>query len=218
MNRFQPLRIFIVEDHDLVRKSLSLLMSRRPELEVVGEASTAAEAMEQLDGLEADVVIIDVHLPDQSGIAVSREIRARHPDVKILVLTSHGDDRAIIGSVLAGAMGYLLKEIRAQELVESIRKAARGQRLLDPAFTRRVLARVQQGIEDDDTSKLTPEEQQILELIAQGKTDQEIATEVSLTETDVKSYVPTIYGKLEVIRRTQSVAYSITWRKRQGTG
>jgi DNA-binding NarL/FixJ family response regulator len=199
-----------------VRQSLALLVARRPGFELVGEAATAGEALEKLGQLEADVVVMDVRLPDRSGIELSREIRGRHPGVKVLLLTSHGDDRAVIGAVLAGAAGYLLKQVQSQEIIEAIRRAARGQPLLEPSLTRRVLERVQKGMEEDETSRLTAEEHRVLELIAQGKTDQEIAAEVSLNESIVKSYVSTIYGKLELIRRTQSVAYSFTWRSRQG--
>ena len=145
-----------------------------------------------------------------------REIRGRHPGVKVLLLTSHGDDGAVIGAVLAGAAGYLLKQVQSQEIIEAIRRAARGQPLLEPSLTRRVLERVRQGMEEDETSRLTAEEHRVLELIAQGKTDQEIAAEASLNESMVKSHVSTIYGKLELTRRTQSVAYSFTWRSRQG--
>jgi two-component system, NarL family, response regulator DevR len=218
MQEYHPLRVFIVEEHDLVRQSLSLLMSRRPGFEVVGEAATAAEALEKMAELEVDVAVIDVRLPDQSGIEASREIRARYPQVKILLLTSHGDDRAVINSVLAGAAGYLLKKVQSQEIIEAIRRVARGQLLLDPAFTRRVLERVSSGAVDDEDRGLTEEERRILELITQGKTDQEIAAEAALTETTVRSYISSIHGKLEVTRRTQSVAYSITWRTRLGDG
>jgi two-component system, NarL family, response regulator DevR len=218
MMQHHPLRVFIVENHDIVRQNLTLLMTRRPEFEVVGEAATAAEALQRMEGLEVDVAVVGVRLPDQSGIEASREIRARFPDVKILLLTSHGDDRAVIDSVLAGAAGYLLRHLQSQEIIEAIRRVARGQRLLEPSVARRVLERVCTGGEGEEDCTLTEEERQILELIAQGKTDQEIAAEVALNETTVRSYVSSIHGKLEIIRRTQSVAYSITWRSRLEKG
>jgi DNA-binding NarL/FixJ family response regulator len=218
MNQSTPLRIVIIEDHDVVRRSLSLVMTRHNEFEVVGEAATAAEGIQKVDKLAPDVVVIGTYLPDRPAIGVSREIRARHPDIKVLMLTAHGDDRAVISSVLAGAVGYLLKEVRSQEIIDALRKAARGRSLLEPSLTRRVLERVQAGTEDDENSKLTTVEHQILELVAQGKSDREIASEVPLTESMVKDYITTLHGKLEVIRRTQSIAYSVTWRTRQRIG
>ena len=215
MNQGRPLRIVIIEDQDIVRRSLSLVMTRRNEFEVVGEAATAAEGLQKVDELAPDVVVIGARLPDRPAIGVSREIRARHPDIKVLMLTTHGDDRAVIASVLAGAVGYLLKEVRSQEIINALRKAAQGRSLLEPSRTSRVLERVRAGIEDDENSKLTTIEHQVLELVAQGKSDREIASEVSLNESVVKEYITTLHGKLEVIRRAQSIEYSVTWRTRQ---
>lgn len=218
MNQSTPLRIVIIEDHDVVRRSLAIVMDRRNEFEVVGEAATAADGIVKVDEVNPDVVIIGTDLPDRPAIGVSREIRSRHPDTKILMLTAHGDDRAVICSVLAGAMGYLLKEVRSQEIINALRKAAQGRSLLEPALTSRVLERIRAGIENDEASKLTDVEHRILELIAQGKSDEEIASEVALAENEVKDQIATLEGKLEVIRRTQSVEYSVTWRARQGNG
>jgi two-component system response regulator DevR len=218
MNQSTPLRIVIIEDHDVARRSLAIVMDRRNEFEVVGEAATASEGIVKVDELNPDVVIIGTDLPDRPAIGVSREIRSRHPGTKILMLTAHGDDRAVICSVLAGAMGYLLKEVRSQEIINALRKAAQGRSLLEPALTSRVLERIRAGIENDEASKLTDVEHRILELIAQGKSDEEIASEVALAENEVKDQIATLEGKLEVIRRTQSVEYSVTWRARQGNG
>jgi DNA-binding NarL/FixJ family response regulator len=216
MNR-TPLRVLIVEDNDLVRQYLSILLSRRNEFAVVGEAATAAEALEKVSELQPDIVVIAAHLPDQSGIETSREIRAQSPDTRVLILTSHGDDRAIIGSIMAGASGYLLKGIDSQEIVEAIRNVGQGRSLLNPAIAGKVLERIQMGTREDDQSKLTSIEQQIFELVTRGKTDQEIATEVFLTETTVRSYISAIHGKLEIVRRSQTAAFSVTWRtRRQG--
>jgi two-component system, NarL family, response regulator DevR len=214
MNR-TPLRVLIVEDNDLVRQYLSILLSRRNEFAVVGEAATAAEALEKVSELQPDIVVIASHLPDQSGIETSREIRAQSPDTRVLILTSHGDDRAIIGSIMAGASGYLLKGIDSQEIVEAIRNVGQGRSLLNPAIAGKVLERIQMGTREDDQSKLTSIEQQIFELVTRGKTDQEIATEVFLTETTVRSYISAIHGKLEIVRRSQAAAFAVTWRTRR---
>jgi two-component system, NarL family, response regulator DevR len=214
MNR-TPLRVLIVEDNDLVRQYLSILLSRRNEFAVVGEAATAAEALEKVSELQPDIVVIAAHLPDQSGIETSREIRAQSPDTRVLILTSHGDDRAIIGSIMAGASGYLLKGIDSQEIVEAIRNVGQGRSLLNPAIAGKVLERIQMGTREDDQSKLTSIEQQIFELVTRGKTDQEIATEVFLTETTVRSYISAIHGKLEIVRRSQAAAFAVTWRTRR---
>jgi two-component system response regulator DevR len=214
MNR-TPLRLLIVEDNDLVRQYLSILLSRRNEFAVVGEAATAAEALEKVSELQPDIVVIAAHLPDQSGIETSREIRAQSPDTRVLILTSHGDDRAIIGSIMAGASGYLLKGIDSQEIVEAIRNVGQGRSLLNPAIAGKVLERIQMGTREDDQSKLTSIEQQIFELVTRGKTDQEIATEVFLTETTVRSYISAIHGKLEIVRRSQAAAFAVTWRTRR---
>jgi two-component system response regulator DevR len=214
MNR-TPLRVLIVEDNDLVRQYLSILLSRRNEFAVVGEAATAAEALEKVSELQPDIVVIAAHLPDQSGIETSREIRGQSPDTRVLILTSHGDDRAIIGSIMAGASGYLLKGIDSQEIVEAIRNVGQGRSLLNPAIAGKVLERIQMGTREDDQSKLTSIEQQIFELVTRGKTDQEIATEVFLTETTVRSYISAIHGKLEIVRRSQAAAFAVTWRTRR---
>lgn len=211
MNR-TPLRVLIVENHDLVRQYLSMLLSRRTEFDVVGEAATATEAIEKASQLQPDIVIIDAHLPGQSGIETSREIRTQNPDTKVLILTPYGDDRAIIGSIMAGASGYLLKDIGSQEILEAIRRAGQGRSLLHPAIAGKVLERIQMGINEDEQSKLTSVEQRIFELVTQGRTDKEIATEVSLNETIIRDYISTIHGKLEIVRRSQAVTFSVTWR------
>jgi two-component system, NarL family, response regulator DevR len=210
-----PWRVLIVENHDLVRRYLSILLSRRTEFEVVGQAATAIEAIEKVSQLHPDIVIIDAHLPGQSGIETSREIRAQNPDTRILILTPYGDDRAIIGSIMAGASGYLLKDISSQEILEAIRRVGQGRSLLNPELAGKVLERIQMGAEEDEESKLTSVEQQIFELVAMGRTDQEIATEVSLTERTVRSHISAIHGKLEIVRRSQTAAFSVTWRTRR---
>ena len=211
-------RVFLVEDHSIVRRCLSLLMARRTDVEVVGEAETAGEALEQVGQLQPDLVITDITLPDDTGINLSREIRSRYPQTRVLMLTSRGDDRAIIGTIVGGASGFLLKEFQSQQILEAVRKAHRGVSLLDPSIARRVLDRVLSAAGEDAESRLTPEEQQILELVTQGRNNREIAQMASLTETTVRTRVNTMYGKLEITRKVQSVSYSVQWRRSRSTG
>ena len=211
-------RVFLVEDHSIVRRCLALLMARRADVEVVGEAETAGEALEQVDRLQPDLVITDIALPDDTGISLSREIRSRYPQTRVLMLTSRGDDRAIIGTIVGGASGFLLKEFQSQQILEAVRKVHRGVSLLDPSLARRVLDRVLSAAGEDAESRLTTEEQQILELVSQGRNNREIAQMASLTETTVKARVNTLYGKLEITRKVQSVSYSVQWRGSRSTG
>ena len=194
----RSLRVLIVDDHEIVRKGLSMLISRQDDLQVVGEVGTAGEAVERARELSPDVVVLDIRLPDGSGIEACRDIRADDSNVKVLMLTSYSDEEAVMGSIMAGASGYLLKEIRSQEIVEAIRRVGTGQSLLDPAVTAGVLQRVRRGKDDDRWAQLTDQEQRILELIAEGKTNREISGEVNLSDKTVKNYVSTILGKLEV--------------------
>ena len=217
MSHSDSCRVLLVEDHSIVRRCLAMLMSRRADVEVVGEAETAEEAMEQVAQLLPDVVITDIVLPDATGVDLSREIRSQYPETRVLVLTSRGGDQAIIGTIMGGASGFLLKEIQSQQILEAVRKAHRGVFLLDPTIVRGVLERVLSGAEEDPERKLTPEEQQILELIRQGRSNREIAQVVSVPEITVKTWVNTIYGKLEITRKLQSASYSIQWRGSRGT-
>jgi two-component system response regulator DevR len=211
-------RVLIVEDHSIVRQCLAMLMARHSDVVVVGETETAAEALAQVGQLQPDLVITDIALPDDTGINLSREIRSRYPQTRVLILTSRGDDRAIIGTIVGGASGFLLKEFQSQPVLEAVRKAHRGVSLLDPSIARRVLDRVLSEVGEDAESRLTTEEQQILELVSQGRNNREIAQMASLTETTVKTRVNTIYGKLEISRKIQSVSYSIQWRESRRTG
>jgi DNA-binding NarL/FixJ family response regulator len=210
------LRILIVDDHDIVRKGLAMLISRQEGLLVAGEAGTAAEAVEKARELSPDVVVLDIRLPDGSGIEVCRDIRADNPGIRVLMLTSYSDEEAVMGSIMAGASGYLLKEIHSQEIVQAIRRVGAGQSLLDPMVTASVLERVRKGGETDDMwSQLTNQEQRILESIAEGKTNREIALEINLSDKTVKNYVSNILGKLEVSRRSQAAAYLAEHRARR---
>ena len=209
------LKVLVVDDHDIVRKGLVMLMSRQEDLMVVGEAGTAEEAVEKARELCPDVVVMDIRLPDGTGIEACRDIRAENTDVKVLMLTSYSDEEAVMGSIMAGASGYLLKEIRSQEIVEAVRQVGAGQSLLDPQVTAGVLERVRRGSDDDPFTQLTDQERRILDFIAEGKTNKEIAEEVHLSDKTVKNYVSNILSKLDVSRRSQAAAYLADRRARR---
>ena len=214
MSAARTLTVLVVDDHDIVRKGLTTLISRQEDLSVAGEAGTAAEAVAKASELAPDVVVLDIRLPDVSGIEACREIRSQNSNIKVLMLTSYSDEEAVMGSIMAGASGYLLKEIRSQEIVEAIRQVGAGRSLLDPAVTAGVLERVRRSKDDDKLDQLTIQEKRILELVAQGKTNKEISQEVNLSDKTVKNYVSNILGKLEVARRSQAAAYVAERRSR----
>ena len=184
-----------------------MLISRQEDLSVVAEAGSVAEAVAKARESVPDVVVMDIRLPDGTGIEACREIRDENPDVKVLMLTSYSDEEAVIGSIMAGASGYLLKEIRSQEIVDAIRLVGSGQSLLDPSVTAAVLERVRRGKEEDPMAQLTDQEKKILELIAEGQTNRQIAGQINLSDKTVKNYVSNILGKLEVSRRSQAAAF-----------
>ena len=209
----RPIRMMLVDDHEIVRGGLRALLERRPQFQVVGEAGSVAEAETEADRLLPDVIIMDVRLPDGSGVEACREIRAKHPQIKVLMLTSYADDEAVFASIMGGASGYLLKQTRAKDLVQAILTIAHGGSLLDPAITQTVLERMRTmatsspGKQDHNPDALTDQEERILGLIAEGKTNREIAEEVILSEKTVKNYVSTILSKLHLSRRAQAAAY-----------
>ena len=184
-----------------------MLISRQEDLSVVAEAGSVAEAVAKARESVPDVVVMDIRLPDGTGIEACREIRDENPDVKVLMLTSYSDEEAVIGSIMAGASGYLLKEIRSQEIVDAIRLVGSGQSLLDTSVTAAVLERVRRGKEEDPMAQLTDQEKKILELIAEGQTNRQIAGQINLSDKTVKNYVSNILGKLEVSRRSQAAAF-----------
>ena len=202
-------RILIVDDHEVVREGLRALLRRRPELAVVGEADSVASAVAEAERVKPDVVIMDVRLPDGTGVEACREIRAQRPETKVLMLTSYADDEAVFASIMAGATGYLLKQTRGQTVVEAIERTMRGESLLDPAVTQRVLDRVRSSgsRRDDELSLLSEQEQKILNLISEGKTNKEIAQEVFLSDKTVKNYVSSILSKLNLRRRSEAAAF-----------
>lgn len=205
-----PTRLLIVDDHEVVRVGLRLLLERRAGLEVVAEADSVAAAVEAASQCSPDVVIMDIRLTDGSGIEACREIRARRPQTKVIMLTSYADEDAVLASILAGASGYLLKQIGSHALVDAIQTVARGRSLLDPSVTEKVLERVRRmgtSAVDEQLSKLSAQEQRILALIAEGKTNKEIAEEVCLSDKTVKNYVSNILSKLNLSRRSAAAAY-----------
>ena len=203
-------RILIVDDHDVVREGLRALLSRRPGFEIVGQAATVAEAIAEARHVQPDVIVMDVRLPDGSGIEACREIREERPETKVIMLTSYADDDAVFASILAGASGYVLKQTRGSALADAIGSVSRGESLLDSAVTQKVLERVRSANErksDDPLNALTEQEHKILSLIAEGKTNKEIAEEVFLSDKTVKNYVSSILSKLNLESRTQIAAW-----------
>ena len=202
-------RVMIVDDHEVVREGLRSLLRRREELAIVGEADSVASAIKEARRTEPDVVIMDVRLPDGSGVEACREIRAERPDTKVLMLTSYADEEAVFASIMAGAVGYLLKQTSTRTLIEAIERVMKGESLLDPAVTRRVLERVRSGKQDEDDGLglLSEQERKILDLIAEGKTNKEIAKEIFLSDKTVKNYVSSILSKLNMRRRSEAAAF-----------
>jgi DNA-binding NarL/FixJ family response regulator len=206
----RPLRLLVVDDHEVVRQGLVALLDRREEFQVVAEAGTAAEAVESARRVQPDIVIMDVRLPDGSGVEACREIRAELPTTRVVILTSYPDEDAVLSAIVAGASGYLLKQIRARDLVSALQAVGRGESLLDPAVTEKVLERVRRiatGAYADEMAQLTQQEQKILALVAEGKTNKEIATDVFLSDKTVKYYVSSILSKLNLERRAQAAAF-----------
>jgi two-component system response regulator DevR len=198
-------RVFLVDDHEVVRRGVADLINAETDLEVVGEASTIRQAVGRIAATLPDVAVLDVRLPDGSGIDLCRDIRSAHPDVRCLMLTAYDDDQATYTAVLAGASGYVLKDIRGQGLLESIRRVARGENLMDAAASRRI---VQVAAEEtSEAATLTLRERQVLELIAEGFTNRQIGERLELAEKTVKNYVSGLLAKLGMERRTQAAVY-----------
>jgi two-component system response regulator DevR len=214
--RAQPeqTRVFILDDHELVRRGLVDLLSSAKDLTVVGEAASAGQALRRIPAVLPDVAILDARLPDGSGIEVCRTIRSTHPSVRCLILTSYDDDEALFAAVLAGASGYLLKDIIGSSLLDDIRSVARGRSLIDPALTSKLMERLLQPPQDDPmVAGLTHREQDVLALIAEGKTNRQIGEQLALAEKTVKNYVTTILMKLGMQRRTQAAVFGSKVRR-----
>jgi two-component system response regulator DevR len=199
------IRIYLLDDHEVVRRGLRDMLEREGDIEVVGESGSAVEAEHRIPALRPDVAVLDARLPDGSGIDVCRHIRSVDPTIQALILTSYEDDEALFAAIMAGAAGYVLKQIRGTDLVDAVRRVAAGQSLLDPAVTSRVLDRIRHGAEQPDELKsLTEQERRILALIAEGLTNREIAQRMYLAEKTVKNYVSSLLAKLGMERRTQA--------------
>jgi DNA-binding NarL/FixJ family response regulator len=202
--------VFLLDDHEIVRNGLRQTLERHDDIEVVGEAGLAAEALRRIPALMPSVAILDGRLPDGSGIDVCREIRSAYPDIACLILTSYDDDEALFSAIMAGAAGYVLKEIRGNDLVGAIRTVASGQSLLSPSVTRRVLSRLREGPREDPVlAPLNPREREILTLITEGLTNRQIGTRVHLSEKTVKNYVSSILDKLGLTSRTQAAVIAL---------
>ncbi len=206
-----PFRVLVVDDHEVVRSGLVALLVRHEAFQVVAEAGTVAESIERARRHRPDIVIMDVRLPDGSGIEACRAIRAELPDSRVVMLTSDPDEDAVLSAIVAGASGYLLKQIHGRELVAALENVGRGGSLLDPAVTERVLERIRRiasgATETDEISQLTSQERKILLHVADGKTNKEIATEIFLSDKTVKNYVSSILAKLNLERRAQAAAF-----------
>jgi two-component system, NarL family, response regulator DevR len=199
------IRVHLLDDHEMVRHGLRDLLEREGDIEVVGESGSAGDAEHRIPALRSDVAVLDARLPDGSGIDVCREVRSVDPAIRALILTSYEDDEALFAAIMAGAAGYVLKQIRGTDLIDAVRRVAAGQSLLDPAVTQRVLERIRHGPEQPDELRgLTEQERRILALIAEGLTNREIAQRMQLSEKTVKNYVSSLLAKLGLERRTQA--------------
>lgn len=209
------LRVFLLDDHEVVRSGLRALLEASHDIVVVGEAGTVAEALARIPPTRPNVAVLDVRLPDGSGIEVCREIRSRWKEIACLMLTSYADDEALFAAIMAGAAGYLLKRVGSTDLVDAVRRAGEGQSLLDPALTERVLDRLRTGPnEDSRLASLTPQERRILDLITEGRTNRQIADTMILAEKTVKNYISNLLAKLGVERRTQAATYAARLEER----
>ncbi|MBM2616370.1 response regulator transcription factor [Actinoplanes sp. LDG1-06] len=199
------IRVYLLDDHEVVRRGLADLLQAGGDIEVVGESGSAAEAARRIPALRPHVAILDARLPDGNGIDVCRDVRAVDSTIRGLILTSYDDDEALFAAIMAGASGYVLKQIRGTDLVDAVRRVAEGQSLLDPAVTQRVLERIRHGVEQPrELAALTEQERRILEFVAEGLTNREIAGRMFLAEKTVKNYVSSVLSKLGLERRTQA--------------
>jgi DNA-binding NarL/FixJ family response regulator len=208
-NGRKPIAVFLLDDHEIVRRGVRDLLEAEPDITVVGEAGTASSALARIPALHPDVAVLDVRLPDGDGVSVCRDIRSRMPGVACLMLTSFGDDEALFDAIMAGAAGYVLKQIRGTDLVGAIRTVATGESMLDPRAASQLMARLRdQSRKRDPLAELTDQERKILELIGEGLTNRQIGERIFLAEKTVKNYVSALFAKLGMERRTQAAAYA----------
>ena len=204
----ETIRVFLLDDHEIVRRGLVDLLSSTTDLVVVGEAATAGEALRRIPAARPDVAVLDARLPDGNGIDVCRDIRSAHPEIRCVILTSYDDDEALFAAVMAGAAGYLLKQIAGNSLLDAVRAVAAGRSLMDPAVTGKLLERLRHPAQPDPRiSELTPREREILDLIAEGLSNKEIGARLFLAEKTVKNYVSSLLAKLHMQRRTQAAVF-----------
>jgi DNA-binding NarL/FixJ family response regulator len=206
----ETLKVMLVDDHEIVRQGLRALIEAEEDIEVVAEADSGTKAVEVALSYKPRVVVMDVRMPEGGGVEACRDIRAADPDIQIIMLTSFSDDEALFNSIMAGAAGFVLKQIRGRDLVDAIRTVGAGQSLLDPGVTKRVLERLRKSTFDDKDPKLarlSPQEERILDMIGEGLTNREIAERINLSDKTVKNYVSTILQKLEVARRAEAASY-----------
>ena len=209
-------RVFLLDDHEVVRRGLRELLEADDDMVVVGEAGTAEEAYGRIPATTPNVAVLDMRLPDGDGIDVCREIRSTHPEIACIILTSFGDDEAVYAAIMAGAAGYLLKQVRGTDLVDGIRRVAEGQSLLDPNVTARVLERIRtRSDEQDELAALTAREREILTFIAEGLTNRQIGEQMFLAEKTVKNYISNMFAKLGMSRRTEAAAYATRLAERR---
>jgi len=205
-------RIILVDDHEVVRLGLKSLLDRHPQFEVVGEASSARDALEQVAAVQPDVVVMDIRLPGTSGIEACEQIVDNHPNTKVIMLTSYAEDEMLFSAIRAGASGYVLKQIASEELVKAIEAVGRGEALLDPAVTQRVFQEVRRAVKEEEASAfqhLSQQEKHVLLLVSEGKTNREIAKNLFLGEGTVRNYVSSILSKLGVNNRAEAAAYAV---------
>lgn len=206
----RKIRVLLVDDHEVVRIGLRSLLSREKAIEVIGEAGAAEAAVAQAARLKPDIVVMDVRLPDRSGVEACREIRSADPNIQVIMLTSYADDEAVFNSILAGASGYLLKQIRGQELLRAIETVESGRSLLDPAVTQKVLEKMKRlasGQPPDEITQLSAQERKVLTLVAEGKTNKEIGVALGLSDKTVKNYLSHVFDKLNLSRRAEAAAF-----------
>ncbi len=213
-----PIRVFLLDDHEVVRRGVRDLLESAGGIVVVGEAATASEAMARIPATMPDVAVLDIRLPESNGVEVCREIRSLYPSIACLILTSYSDDDALFEAIMAGAAGYILKQIKGSDLVTGVRRVAGGESLLDPSLTGRVLDRLRRPPQEDERlARLTEQERRILELIALGHTNRQIASEVFLAEKTVKNYVSSLLAKLGMERRTEAAVFATRISERKAS-
>jgi two-component system response regulator DevR len=210
--------VFLLDDHEVVRRGVRELIEAEDDMVVVGEAGTAEEAIGRIPATSPNVAVLDVRLPDGDGIEVCREIRSKHPEIACIMLTSFADDEAVYAAIMAGAAGYVLKQVRGSDLIAGIRRVAAGESLLDPTVTTRLLDRLRHQGDDDELATLSDQERKILDLIAEGLTNRQIGERMFLAEKTVKNYVSNLLSKMGMSRRTEAAVYAARLAERRSRG